>query len=80
MKSTFKHRHPHVSKSHISLTGINRLDIKSDVVMVAALLDPVAPAPFSSFSIKCLKMVCYFKIHSRNNYTVLLPVSSNVQA
>lgn len=67
-------------KSQVSLTAINRLDIKGDVVLVAAVVDPVAAAAFSSSSINCLNFVCYLKIHSRNNYTVLLSVSGNVQA
>lgn len=80
MKSAFKHRYPHMSKSQVSLTAIKRLDIKTDVVMVAAVVDPVAAAAFSSSTINCLKTVCYLKTHSRNNYTMVLSVSGNVQA
>lgn len=56
-----------MSKSQVSLTAIKRLDIKTDVVMVAAVVDPVAAAAFSSSTINCLETVCYLKTHSRNN-------------
>lgn len=48
--------------------------------MLAAVVDPVAAAAFSSFSINCLKIVCHLKIHNRDKYTVLLSVNGSVQA